>query len=165
MMMKLLLTVCFFLLTSIAAAQDGVSSNKHDVKVIAGASAFLDEDIPFDHLVIGGAFSFHMTERLSVEPQMLYMNGPDSDRDLVLMGNVFYELAAGNRYSIYVVGGAGILNHKRRFGTSTFSANEVTGNGGLGVKVFLTKNVFIAPEFRFGWEPFMTAQAAFGYSF
>jgi hypothetical protein len=134
-------------------------------KFIFGTSAFLDEDIPFDHSIFGGSILIRLTKKLSIEPQFLYMNGPGSDRDLNLTGNVVYDLATIDRFTFYVVGGAGILSNTQRFSRGDFTANEWTANGGVGAKFFITEKLFVSPEFRFGWEPLLTATAAIGYQF
>lgn len=136
-----------------------------DLKLVLGTSAFLDEEIPFDHFIAGASMRFGLTKRLSVEPQFLYMSGPGSDRDYTLIGNISYDLMKSSRYELYVVGGAGLIRHSEDFQRGTFSTNEWTSNGGLGVRLFITDQFFIAPEFRFGWEPLLSTQVGFGYSF
>ncbi len=137
----------------------------HDLKLMIGASAFLDEEIPFDHFIAGGSMRFGLTKRLSVEPQFIYMRGPGSDRDYTLTGNISYDLLTATRYSVYVVGGAGLLHHTEQFPSGEFSTNEWTANGGLGVRLHLTEQFFVAPEFRFGWEPLLSTQVGIGYAF
>lgn len=137
----------------------------NDFKLVLGASAFLDEEIPFDHFIAGGSVRFGLTKRLSVEPQFLYMSGPGSDRNYTLTGNISYDLLTSSRCSIYVVGGAGLLHHTEQFPNGEFSANEWTANGGIGVRLHLTEQCFVAPEFRFGWEPLLSTQVGIAYSF
>jgi hypothetical protein len=136
-----------------------------EAKFIFGTSAFLDEEIPFDHSIFGGSIPIHLTERLSIEPQLLYMKGPGTDRDLIVMGNVAYDFFKKERFEIYVVGGGGILSNSQQFGSSKFTAQEWTANGGVGAKIFLSKRVFVAPEFRFGLEPLLMATTAVGFRF
>jgi Outer membrane protein beta-barrel domain len=137
----------------------------HDLKLVIGTSAFLDEEIPFDHFVVGASMRFGLTKKLSVEPQFLYMSGPGSDRDYTLTGNISYNLLSTPRFSVYAVGGGGLIRHTQRFSDIDFSVNEWTVNGGLGVRLRLAERFFIAPEFRFGWEPLLSTQVGIGYSF
>jgi hypothetical protein len=138
----------------------------HDVQLIIGTSAFLDEEIPFDHFDVGASMRFGLTKRLSIEPQFLYLSGPGSDRDYMLTGNISYNLLNAPRYSIYVVGGGGLLHHTEQFPISgEFSDSEWTASGGIGARLRLTEQFFIAPEFRFGFEPLLTAQIGIGYAF
>jgi hypothetical protein len=156
------LLILLFCIASIAYSDDRPSI---DFKLVLGASAFLDEEIPFDHFDIGASMRFGLTKRLSVEPQFLYMSGPGSDRDYTLTGNISYDLLTAPKYSIYVVGGGGLLHHTEQFSTREFSDNEWTANGGIGVRLRLTEQFFLAPEFRFGTEPLLTTQVGIGYSF
>jgi hypothetical protein len=38
-------------------------------------------------------------------------------------------------------------------------------SGGVGIKFFLTDNIFFAPEFRLGFEPILRATVSFGVTF
>jgi hypothetical protein len=156
-----ILLICF---SSFAYSYESDQSSP-DFKLILGASAFLDEEIPFDHFNVGGSVRFGLTKRLSVEPQFLYLNGPRSDRDYTITANVSYDFLTTPRYSVYVVGGAGLLHHTEQFLRVGFSTNEWTANGGIGVRLQLSEQFFIAPEFRFGWEPLLTTTVGVGYSF
>ena len=136
------------------------------VKIIAGAGAFLDEETPLDHFVIGGSGMIGVTTRLRIEPQFLYMDGPDTDRDITLTGNVTYDLYTTDHSAIYVVGGGGLIRHSQDFPvTGTFSSNDWTASGGLGVRIYLTEQFFVSPEFRLGWEPLIQIVGAAGFEF
>jgi hypothetical protein len=156
------LFLLLFCCASIAYSNDRKSN---DFKLVLGASAFLDEEIPFDHFIAGGSVRFGLTKRLNVEPQFLYMSGPGSDRDYTLTGNISYDFVSGSRYSIYVAGGGGLLHHTEQFSVGEFSTNEWTANGGIGARFYLTQQFFIAPEFRFGSEPLLTTLVGIRYSF
>ena len=36
---------------------------------------------------------------------------------------------------------------------ATFTSSEATASGGIGARIALGSDVFVAPEFRMGWEP------------
>ena len=36
---------------------------------------------------------------------------------------------------------------------ATFTSSEATASGGIGARIALGSHVFVAPEFRLGWEP------------
>lgn len=162
-MKYLILLFALFALSSVAFSEEERLNT--ELKLVLGTSAFLDEEIPFDHFLAGGSMRFYLTKRLSVEPQFLYMKGPGSDRDYTLTGNVGYDLAVGKKYAVYAAGGAGLLRHTERFQTGNFSVNDWTANGGIGVRLFVSEKFFVAPEFRFGWEPLLTTQIGIRYSF
>jgi hypothetical protein len=146
-------------------SEESEQTKNFAVKFIFGTSAFLDEDTPFDHSVFGGSIPIRLTKKLSIEPQFLYMNGPGSDRDITISGNVVYDLVTKDRASIFVVGGAGILSNTQRFSRGNFTANDWTANGGIGAKFFISEKFFVSPEFRFGTEPLLTVTAGIGYQF
>jgi hypothetical protein len=138
---------------------------RNDAEFTLGTSAFIDEDIPFDHWAMGGSLNIGLTGKLSVAPQLLYMIGPGTDRDLMLTGNIEYRLASSERMAIYVVGGGGLLHHSRDFGSETFTASTWEASGGLKARFYLTERWYAAPEFRIGHEPFLIALVSAGYSF
>jgi hypothetical protein len=65
----------------------------------------------------------------------------------------------------YIIGGAGWMHHSQKIGPIRFSNNEWVGNGGVGVKFFFTPRLFVAPEFRIGFETILRAAASFGFTF
>ena len=153
--------VVVLLFTSLVQAD-----SKNEVRFIVGKSAFLDEDTPFDHTVFGGAFAIGITERLRIEPQVLYMDGPENDKDFTITGNIAYDLIQSERLDLYIVGGAGLLHQRDQIGTGpAFSSSEGTANGGAGIKIKLTDRLFVAPEFRMGTEPLFLFTVSLGYKF
>ena len=75
----------------------------------------------------------------------------------------------------YLIGGVGVIRHKGVFrdtdfvtGTPvTFDTSYTTwsASAGGGVKVFVSKHLFIAPEARLGREPTARATVSIGYVF
>ena len=122
---------------------------------IAGYAGFVD-DATIDHALVGGAARWYVTRRLSIGPEIVYLRGPESDRDLFVTGNLTYDLAGGNgrrpRVIPFLVAGAGFMRHRDRFGGRTFSSGEGAFTAGGGVRVRLTARTFGAGEARCGWE-------------
>jgi hypothetical protein len=133
-----------------------------EVRGTFGGSYFLDAPT---HFVGGGSVRFYLTRRLSFEPELLYMRGSRSDQDLVFTANLALDFATSKRVKPYVIGGVGFLHHRELTGAGTFSATGWSGSGGVGVKVFLTEKLFIAPEARVGWEPLFRVTGSIGYRF
>jgi hypothetical protein len=136
------------------------------VEVTGGYAAFVDESA-IGHGVIGGAFRFHLSRRLSVGPEIVYMIGPGDGRELFLTGNVTFDLAnAGpgrtGRVTPFLVAGAGLMRHSDGLGGVGFSANEGAVTGGGGVRVWLSPRVYTASEFRIGWEPHIRITGTLG---
>ena len=163
--MRIRFLFMFLLLIFSTVVHAADSQIKPAIKFIAGAAAFLDEETPLDHFVIGGAAMFGITPRLRIEPQFLYMDGPDTDRDFTLTGNVSYDLWYSDQAAFYVVGGGGLLHHTQDIGDQSFSTNEWTGSGGVGFRFYVSENFFIAPEFRIGWEPLIQVLGSAGFEF
>lgn len=106
----------------------------------------------------------YMTRRFSLEPELLYMYHSKSDQDVVFTPNVAFDFAGSNRrIKPYVIGGVGVLRHRSLTGRGPFSSNSLSASGGVGVKIFLTRRLFISPEARLGWEPFLRVTGSIGY--
>lgn len=132
------------------------------VEIASGATAFLDPG-DFDHVVVGGHVRFPLTPRLTIGPEVTYMVGPRSDRDLVVTGNLWVDLIAPDRSEPvrvvpFLVVGGGIFTHSER----GYSSTEASITGGGGLRVWITDQVYVAPEFRVGWEPHARAMVSIG---
>ena len=134
----------------------------------AGYAGFVD-DATIDHAVLGGGVRFHLTRRLSVGPELVYMRGPGSDRDLFITGNVTYDFAGSGgrpaRVTPFVIAGAGMMRHRSRFGPSTFSSNEGAFTAGGGVRVRLSDRLLAGADARCGWELHCRITGSLGLTF
>jgi Outer membrane protein beta-barrel domain len=149
-----------------AAAQDRPAPA---VDVSTGWAGFVD-DATIHHWVFGGGARFYVTPRLSIGPELVYMIGPDDDRDLIVTGNVIFDFLKPSggrprRVTPYVLGGGGFFQHRDRFATGTFTSTEGAFTVGGGVRAFITDRVYVAPEVRFGWEPHFRAGVTVGLGF
>lgn len=136
-----------------AAAQAGAAERPAPaVEVAVGYAGFVD-DGTIDHTVIGGALRVHVLPRISVGPEIQYMIGPDDDRDLILTGNITFDvLPPDRRVTPFFVVGGGLFRHSDRFPGSSFSSTEGAFTAGGGVRGWLNRRVYVAGDFRFGWE-------------
>lgn len=160
--------------TPLCAQQDQqLTRPKVEGKVIFGSVIF-NEDI--EHKVVGGAVRVYITKRLSIEPEFLYMPHSESDVDKIGQANIAYDFTdPTKRFVVYGIAGSGVLNHKGRFFGNDFvtraprvfdiSDTTWTASAGGGVKIFLTKRLFVSPEFRVGHEPTVRATINVGYVF
>jgi hypothetical protein len=126
------------------------------VEGTAGYAGFVD-DAMIGHGLVGGSARWSVTPRLGIGPEITYMVGPGTDRDLFVTGNVTWDLVrrTAPRPGLvvpYVVGGAGFFRHSNRFGSTTFASNEGTFTAGGGARVWVTPRVYVGGEARFGWE-------------
>jgi hypothetical protein len=158
-------TLCLFLLLLVLVPFSATGETTYGVKLIAGAAAFLDESTPLDHFVIGAAGAIDLSPRLHLEPQFLYMDGPESDRDITLTGNISYDILVAKNSALYLVGGGGLLRHTEDFASGSFSSYDGTFSGGIGIRFDLSENLFVAPEFRIGFEPLIQILGSAGFRF
>ena len=155
-------------LASAAHAQNGQGADvpAAAVEFAVGRAEFLD-DSAIPHAVFGGAARWYVTPRIALGPELTYMVGPRQDRDLIVTGNLTFDLRApatpaSGRVEPYLVGGGGWFRHRNRFGTRTFVSDEGTVTGGGGVRVWLTRSVYAAADARIGWEPHVRVTAHVG---
>ncbi len=160
---------------SLCSAQDSeeLTPPKVEGKVIVGGANF-GEEIP--HGVVGGALRVYVTKRLSIEPEYLYLYHSENDQDQIIQPNVAYDFTdPRKRFVAYGIAGVGVLHHKGRFFGNDFETGEPrvfdtsfttwTASIGGGVKMFVTKRLFISPEVRVGREPNFRATINVGYVF
>jgi hypothetical protein len=122
----------------------------------AGYAGFVD-DATIDHAIAGVGGRVYVTRRLSIGPEVVYMRGPGSDRDLFLTGNLTYDMVGerGGRpprvVPFWVLGG-GYVWHQSRIGSQGFRYTEGALTGGGGARVWLTDRTYVAGDVRLGWE-------------
>jgi opacity protein-like surface antigen len=133
-----------------------------EVRATAGHAAFLDESY-LHHVVAGGAARFYLTRRLSFEPEFVYMRAGRHDQDFFLMPNLAFDLSRSSRVRPYVLGGAGGFWSRQRVGTGPYTSFSSTWGVGIGTKIFVTDRIFVAPEVRFGVEPFFRITGSIGW--
>lgn len=156
------LLVLLLSLSAAALAQRGTT----DVRGTVGWTTFIDESAQ-GHLFTGAAVRYYVTSRLSVEPEFVYMYKDRTDKDVGFQANVAWDFGRpGSKVVPYVVGGVGVLRTIFKFGGGpSFNTTETMLSGGFGAKIYLGKNLFIAPEGRLGYEPIIRATVSIGYSF
>jgi hypothetical protein len=152
----LIFFACAMLWTSVARFSVAQDRPPFALEFSSGWAGFVD-DATIHHAVFGGGARFYLTPRISVGPELVYMVGPDDDRDWMLTGNLTFDVLRPidnrpRRITPYLLAGGGIFQHRDRFFRRTFTATEGAFTGGGGVRLFLTRSLYIAPEARLGWE-------------
>lgn len=126
------------------------------LEATGGWAGFLDDDV-IRHGVAGAAARVYVTPRISLGPEVQYFVGPNSDRDLIVTGNLMVDLLAPTaarpaRTTPYLVAGGGLFRHSDRFNGQSFSSTEGAFTAGVGVRTWATDRVFVAGDARIGWE-------------
>ena len=164
------------LVTSQVVAQDSASQPRAEIKLNVGASDFGDDNESYPHFVVGTAFRLHISRHWSIEPELNFMRRSSNDEDYVVQPNVVYEFnSLGHRVVPYLIGGVGVIRHKSVFHGSDFvtgapvtydtSYTTWSASAGAGLKVFVSKRLFVAPEARLGRQPTARAIVSIGYVF
>jgi hypothetical protein len=135
------------------------------VEFFIGRSGFIDE--VWDYFTtIGGGARVYVTPRLSIGPEIAYLTGTSGALEashLSVAGTLTFEAnrdASWPRIVPYLVVGGGYLRQKTVVGRgpgnpglAPFISSEPTVSAGIGARINLGSRMFVAPEFRLGWEP------------
>lgn len=157
----LALGVCLVACVNHVSAQPDqqLTRPKVEGKVIYGSATFGDD---IEHTIVGGAVRAYVTKRLSIEPEYLYLRHSDRDQDQLVQPNVAYDFTdPTKRVVAYGIAGVGVLHHNGRF----FNFTTWTTSVGVGLKIFVTKRLFVSPELRVGREPTVRGTINVGYVF
>ena len=115
-------------------------------EVQTGWAGFVD-DAMIDHAAFGGAARVYLTPRLAVGPEVGYLRGPRSDRDLMVTGNLTFDVLGPDcavvggcrpRITPFLTVGAGFERHSDRFGPTTYASSEGAFTGGGGVRMCMS---------------------------
>jgi hypothetical protein len=151
-----------------AAAQDAPSLSRFELRASGGGMGFGDNDALIDHLLVGVSLRISIAGGLGVEPELSYLSGPGSDRDIVLVPVVSWEFGK-KRVRPYVLGAAGGMWHRQ---TSTWKS-EYHAAAGFGIRAQLSNRWSVSPEFRVGGhssghdsgDPLVGIKVGVGYRF
>jgi hypothetical protein len=135
-------------------------------EIQTGWAGFVD-DAMIDHAAFGGAARVYLSPRLALGPEVAYLRGPRSDRDLMVTGNLTFDVLGPRngrppRVTPFVTVGGGFERLANRIGPTTYSSSEGAFTGGGGVRVWLTDRVFGTIETRMGWEPHFRVTGGIG---
>ncbi len=136
------------------------------VEFLAGYAGFVD-DATIDHTIWGAAARVYLTPRIAVGPELVYMKGPNRDRDLYLTGNLTFDVmpprgGRPRRVNPFLVAGGGFFRHSDGFGPFNFTSNEGAFTGGGGVRGWITERIYAFGDLRVGWELHTRANAGVG---
>lgn len=132
----------------------------------AGVLLFADDGVVTEGF-IGGPARVYILPRVSLGPEIAYIEGDDHDH-LMLTGNATLDLVApvNNRprsVTPFVVIGAGLFQTRESFfGNETFTSNEGAFTAGGGVRGVVGERVILGAEARLGWELHVRVNAIIG---
>ena len=162
-----LLTACFIVATVCGAMKPVLAEEKPApiIEAVVGRSSFIDE-VWDQFTTIGGGARVFVTPRLAIGPEVAYLRGEFDARDtsnLSVTGNLTFDFIRDDhkrRVVPYLAAGGGYLRQRTLVGSGPgstalrpFTSGEGTLSAGLGLRIAVASRMFIAPEFRFGWEP------------
>ena len=145
----------------VAAAQE---PPRGAVEGFGGWAGFVDE-ATVDHSIFGGAARWYVSPRIAIGPELVYMVGPGSDRDLMLTGNVTFDVFDRRPVTPFFVVCGGLFRNSNDFGFQKFSHTEGAFTAGAGVRFNVGERFYVAPEARLGWELHTRLSVAAGVTF
>lgn len=125
------------------------------VEFAAGWVGFADDGIVGEGLV-GGSARFYLLPRVSVGPEIAYIQG-ENHSHLLVTGNVTCDLlppvnGRPRRVNPFVVVGGGLFQTRQEFFNETFTSREGAFTAGGGVRALLGDRVTVGVDMRIGWE-------------
>jgi len=134
------------------AAQDRPSPT---LDLSAGWVGFADDGIVGEGMV-GAAGRFHLSPRLALGPELLYISG-DNHSHLVLTGNLTFDVLspkAGRAPAVtpFLVVGGGMFQTRESFAAEDFTHTEGAFTAGGGVRAAVGDRVTVGVDARMGWE-------------
>ena len=139
-------------LTGVASAQERPSPA---LDLSAGWVGFGDDGIVSEGMV-GAAGRFHLSPRVAIGPELLYIGG-DNHSHLVLTGNLTFDFlapSAGRAPAVtpFLVVGGGMFQTRESFATEDFTHTEGAFTAGGGVRAAVGDRVTVGVDARLGWE-------------
>lgn len=124
-------------------------------ELAVGSLLFADDGVVKERFV-GGTGRFYVRPRISVGPEIAYIEG-ERHNHLMLTGNVTFDFLRpldGRRRRIapFAVVGGGLFRTRESFPNEVFTSSEGAFTAGGGVRALAGERVTIGAEARVGWE-------------
>lgn len=165
---KLAVVAAVLLVPSTPAVVSAASqSAAPEVEAFAGWAGFVD-DATIHHTAAGAAARFYVTPRLGIGPEFAYMWGPDDDRDVLLTGNLTFDVfpmrgpEARSVSPFFVVGG-GWYQYRDTLPTGAFTASDPAFTAGGGIRAWMNDRICVAGDVRVGWELHLRTGVVVGF--
>ena len=141
-----------------------------DVQAVWGHNYGLDDSPP--HALVGGvAVTAAVTPHFRLGGEVLKANlyGPWStykQRAVLVRAVLKHELLPCRRANPYWVVGVGRARYRGLIPSYGWDVqNGLNVTGGIGIRLFVTERLFVAPEARFGLAPLFHTTMAVGFAF
>jgi hypothetical protein len=136
----------------LAAAQDRPGPA---VEIAAGWVGFADDGIVSEGLV-GGAVRWYLLPRLSIGPELVYINGTNHSH-LVVTGSMTWDVLAPTngrprRVTPFLVAGGGVFQTREHLFNGPYTSREGAFTAGGGVRALVADRVTAGFDMRVGWE-------------
>jgi hypothetical protein len=152
------------LIVALAEAAPAQDHQRGAVEVVGGWAGFVDDEV-INHGLVGGSARWNVSPRVTIGPELVYMIGPVDDRDLILTGNLTFDLSSNHSLTPFFVAGAGLFHHSDTVGFGSFSSTEGAFTAGGGVRFVIGERFYVAPEARLGWELHTRLSVSAGWRF
>jgi hypothetical protein len=135
------------------------------VEASAGWVGFADDGVVSEGL-IGGAARVALTQRLSIGPEIAFIQG-ESHSHWMLTGNLTFDLrrpaGAGRPRAVpFLTAGGGLFGTRETFSGRAFRSTEGSFTAGGGVRTYVSNRIYVAGEARVGWETHLRLNGAVG---
>lgn len=158
-----LLRIVVILFVWASSSPGQVPARGFAVQGSVGVVKFLDYRA---HGAIGGSVRLPFSKRWAFQPEFQYLWAGRGHDDFVLLPNVSFDFRRPPaRVRPFVILGVGMTMVRERFGALQRTETWWHGSAGGGVKVFLNRRWFLAPDFRIGVEPHSRFTVGIGYEF
>lgn len=118
---------------------------------LAGAWVGFADDGVVSEALVGGAARWHLRPRLSIGPEVVYIQG-ENHSHLVVTGNLTFDFRPGQSVQPFLVVGGGMFQTHEEFFDDAYTSREGAFTAGGGVRGRVTDRVSAGIDARVGWE-------------
>ena len=118
---------------------------------LAGAWVGFPDDGMVSEPLIGGALRWPISSRLSIGPEVVYIDG-ESHGHVVVTGNLTFDFRPDRSVQPFLVAGGGMFRTREQFFDDAVTSAEGAFTAGGGVRARVTDRVSIGVDARIGWE-------------
>jgi hypothetical protein len=136
----------------------------------AGWIGFPDDGVVVSETPIGGTVRWHLTPRVSVGPEIVWISGSNHSH-LALTGNVTFDLLGPTNgrpapVTPFIVVGGGMFQTRESFvNGGDFTSTEGAFTAGGGVRANPSDRITVGVEARLGWETHIRINGFVGVRF